>query len=176
MRKPCTIDGCEKPITALGLCPMHYWRLRQNGDPLIKRQTGPVRGTCTVPGCSVPHFGHGMCAKHWERHRKYGDVNMVKVRPSGSGSIHAGYLRIRIDGHPLASKRGYVYMHRKVLFEAIGGGAHPCWNCGQLVTWDRKYPKFADGLVVDHIDRDRMNNTASNLRASCSPCNAGREH
>lgn len=32
-RTPCTIDDCETPTHARGLCPKHYWRLRKNGSP-----------------------------------------------------------------------------------------------------------------------------------------------
>lgn len=32
----CSVDGCEKPVSARGWCSMHYSRFRRHGDPLIQ--------------------------------------------------------------------------------------------------------------------------------------------
>jgi hypothetical protein len=73
--------------------------------------------------------------------------------------------------HPTATGNGAAYLHRKVLYDAIGPGEHPCNWCGTIVEW------FAQGerkLVVDHLDNDKLNNERSNLVASCHRCNATR--
>lgn len=72
-----------------------------------------------------------------------------------------------IPGHPLAHADGRVRIHRAVLYDAIGPGAHPCHWCGDLLTWK-------ENLVVDHIDADTWNNDPSNLVPSCSSCNSRR--
>lgn len=72
-----------------------------------------------------------------------------------------------IPGHPLAHADGRVRIHRAVLYDAIGPGAHPCHWCGDLLTWK-------ENLVVDHLDGDTWNNDISNLVASCPPCNRKR--
>src|SRR2546421_13078735 len=33
----CSMEGCNKPVAAQGLCSMHRWRLREHGDPLYER-------------------------------------------------------------------------------------------------------------------------------------------
>lgn len=35
--KPCTILGCDRPLLAIGLCRMHYYRNKRHGDPLYQR-------------------------------------------------------------------------------------------------------------------------------------------
>jgi hypothetical protein len=33
----CSVDGCERPVQARGLCPRHYRRLMGHGDPLARK-------------------------------------------------------------------------------------------------------------------------------------------
>lgn len=33
-KRICSVEGCDKPICAKGLCPAHYWLMRKYGDPL----------------------------------------------------------------------------------------------------------------------------------------------
>lgn len=40
----CIISGCENKFLSRGLCAMHYRRMRLNGDPLIARRRGGLRG------------------------------------------------------------------------------------------------------------------------------------
>jgi len=86
-----------------------------------------------------------------------------------------GYLAQWLPEHPLGIGRRYVYVHRVVLYDKIGPGAHPCHWCDKSVFWDRQWPRDEDALVVDHVDRDVANNDPSNLVPSCGPCNAMRD-
>lgn len=75
-------------------------------------------------------------------------------------------------GHPLANSNGVVLEHRKVLYDAIGPGPHPChWNhfssCGKTeLTWGG-----INGIQVDHLDGDKTNNDLANMVPSCLACN-----
>jgi 5-methylcytosine-specific restriction endonuclease McrA len=64
--RPCTIDGCDKPILARGWCAAHWTRWNRHGDPLAG---GPFRSPtvseCTVDGCDLSTRARGLCAKHW---------------------------------------------------------------------------------------------------------------
>ena len=37
-RQPCVVPGCEKNGTSLSMCPSHYWRYKQHGDPNAGRR------------------------------------------------------------------------------------------------------------------------------------------
>lgn len=79
--------------------------------------------------------------------------------------------------HPLADKAGNLAEHRKVLYDKIGPGPHPChWNaiskCGKLsMEWGG-----VGGICVDHLDDVKTNNDPLNLVPSCRGCNGSRRH
>lgn len=109
------------------------------------------------------------CTMHYKRLMKYGDPLIRVYQPRGSAWLnHAGYLRATRPGHPVAGGRGLVFVHRVVLYDKIGPGAHPCHWCGVAVTW-------GIDLYTDHLDFNTINNDPANLVPSCNPCNAGRQ-
>ena len=65
----CSVEGCERPILARGLCNAHYIRERNDRPltpPLHERQ-GPI---CKVKGCEAPTSSHGgfdFCRSHYRR-------------------------------------------------------------------------------------------------------------
>lgn len=84
------------------------------------------------------------------------------------------YRRVHAHGHPLAGKRGSVKLHRVVLFAKIGPGVHPCHWCGEELAWLPSDGPGLQALRVDHLDRDRDNNSPENLVPACNPCNSRR--
>jgi hypothetical protein len=69
----CSVDGCEKPHTAKGLCNTHYMRQYRGGS-----LDAPVRRygvtSCSVDGCEKKAHSRGWCPMHWQRWRKKGEV------------------------------------------------------------------------------------------------------
>lgn len=87
----------------------------------------------------------------------------------------ARYKSVRDPAHPLATPSGLILLHRKMLYDRIGPGWHPCHWCGEPVEW--RIGKPASGaLVADHLDHDTRNNSPENLVPSCNPCNGHRLH
>ncbi|MGN6487321.1 MAG: hypothetical protein ACTHLT_05820 [Devosia sp.] len=63
----CSVEGCDKPILAVGLCNTHYATARRhNGDPLGKHNAG----ICSVEGCDQPAATKGMCNRHYRAARR----------------------------------------------------------------------------------------------------------
>lgn len=73
--------------------------------------------------------------------------------------------------HPLSNGHCKIQVHRLVLWEKIGPGAHPCSYCGITVRWMPGAGPRRGALVADHVDRDPTNNDPANIVASCQPCN-----
>lgn len=92
---------------------------------------------------------------------------------ANAGTV-ARYKSVEEPGHPLAGTSGWILLHRKLLFERIGPGWHPCHWCGEPVEWRTGVKPFKGSLVVDHVDHDTLNNEPGNLVPSCNPCNGHR--
>lgn len=172
MPRLCQADGCGQASIALGYCQMHYLRVKRHGDPALgaRYYAPPV---CTIDGCESPSNRGRYCGLHRGRMERYGTPDGPAPRPTRR--THAsGYELVKCVGHPVAQKGGWAFEHRVVLYDAIGGGTHPCHWCGRPVRWTSGQPVPADALVVDHLDDNRRNNDRTNLVPSCFLCNSGR--
>jgi hypothetical protein len=78
----------------------------------------------------------------------------------------AGYWKVYEPKHPLADSTGYVWEHRKIVYDRIGDVVPPCELCGKILSWTN--------AVVDHIDEVKWNNDPNNLRPLCHGCNTWR--
>lgn len=165
-----------------GWCRTHYARWARGA--IIDAPVGParvkgVRPLCSVDGCDRPHRRNGLCHMHSQRVISTGQVGPPQPtkKPNGTGHVDAfGYFSVIDFEHPLSVAQGKIRLHRKVLYDAIGPGEHPCNWCGRTVRWTRGARVTADTLVVDHLDGVKLNNDASNLVPSCSPCNTRRSY
>lgn len=70
--------------------------------------------------------------------------------------------------HPLA-RSGDLLEHRKVLFDKLGPGEHPCHWCQKSLVWGG-----VSGICADHLNDDRQDNDPDNLVPSCVHCNGKR--
>lgn len=173
-RAQCVVDGCLKQPHGHGLCSKHYEQARKlDALPVA---IVPVL-TCKVDGCDQETApGSRCCVLHRERRKRTGSFGAVERLRRAPGSCYPtgqGYA-IRTDrGHALARVQGKVLEHRRVLFDLIGPGPHPCHWCSVPVDWSYGLDP-EDVLVVDHLDFDGLNNEPSNLVPSCHPCNSAR--
>lgn len=62
----CSVEGCERPRRAKGLCSMHYQRQRTVGVE------------CSIDGCGNKMHAKGMCQKHYNLARRVGRVCSVE--------------------------------------------------------------------------------------------------
>ncbi len=83
------------------------------------------------------------------------------------------YASIKIPDHPIAPKSGHVLIHRKVLFDKVGAGEHPCHWCGRMLIWGTIGPR--DGYIIgDHLNGSPSDNSPENMVVACTQCNSQR--
>ena len=83
-RKACAINGCRKPVVALGLCPRHY-RWQQEGrvvcavegcgkvalssEALCRGHTAATR-ECSIANCAQRAHARDLCIRHYKAERR----------------------------------------------------------------------------------------------------------
>lgn len=134
--KICSVEGCDNPIRARGLCGKHYERLRAHGDVTVDNRSGTKvpRCNCSVAGCSriAVYKPELLCNVHYLRRYRHGSFESRQPN-RGNGVIHKhGYRRIY-------TPEGYKMEHVLLAEKALG----------------RKLP---EGAVVHHMDGNPSNN------------------
>jgi hypothetical protein len=142
------------------------------GDPLGVAPEKP-HNTCVVECCNAPARNKSakLCKKHYHREYRHGDLEAdfrtIKTAPTET------YISEYNPQHPLASRQGKVYVHRRVLYGMIGDGPHECHWCRCKVNWSLVMGA-PDYLQVDHLDENKRNNKPENLVPACGRCNPTR--
>ena len=151
----CASEGCNNLAVTRRLCQKCYTAERKR-----------TAGECQVHKCHNPALRDDgtLCEKHYYRVRRTGTHE--KRKPLERYLTGAGYSRVKAPGHPLAAKDGTVFEHRLVKYRALGEGNHPCFWCGELVSWS--------DAVVDHLNEVKDDNRPENLVYSCNNCNRAR--
>jgi hypothetical protein len=73
--RTCSLDGCDLPHCAKGLCSKHYAAAVRASRPK-KVRGGKI---CGVDGCDRPHVAKGMC--RWHYNRDWHERNKVRLAP-----------------------------------------------------------------------------------------------
>src|SRR5690606_14603157 len=130
---------------------------------------------CKVEGCDrkSDYKTADVCQKHYFRMMRNGTYDLIQTRKkiitrAPYRNCTDGYVLEYCAGHKLAHSNGYVYQHRKVMYDDFGENIPPCEWCGKPSSWNSR------GTHIDHIDKNRSNNARSNLRVLCNSCNVSR--
>lgn len=169
--RQCVVSDCDRGARSKGYCGKHYQRMHYYGTVKPRERAKLPQGACFIRDCGKPSRSPQgkTCETHYYRFRRTGTYDAPVY---GSWAINqSGYVVRRDRKHPATSAAGYLYQHRAVLYDSIGGGTHECAWCKREVDWASK---DAAMLVVDHLDGDKANNAEGNLLPSCQRCNSTR--
>ncbi len=131
---------------------------------------------CKVDGCgrAAMYRVQAVCQKHYFRFMRNGTYSLVGPRDRHGNPVvrqarrsnAKGYVMLYEPTHPLAMKDGYVYEHRKIVFDRDGQNLPACEICAAPTSWDSCH--------IDHRDEVVTNNEPANLRPLCRGCNTSR--
>lgn len=121
---------------------------------------------CSIHNCSNKHLAKKLCSKHYYR-LKRGQSVIGKSRFDRRPAVIDGDVaRIELGngkGHTIVDKEfAYIDSHNW----SLDGYGYPCtWHEGKIVKIHHMIiGKPGKGLVVDHINRDKLDNRVVNLR------------
>lgn len=65
--KPCSFDGCGRPVRAKGLCNPHYIQQERGKTLTPIRKRTPKHMGCSEKGCDRTHYSKGLCRNHYAK-------------------------------------------------------------------------------------------------------------
>lgn len=169
--RTCSIEGCERPHLATGLCSMHYARKRLTGtagEAKPRKDTSftnrRVKATCEVDTCTQPVRAKQLCNKHYLKLLKYGDPT---EGTEAFGTPENAFLCCtKRDGECLVwtghlEKSGYGVL-----------GVQGKKMKAHRFAWERSRGKIPAGLFIDHICHNRRCVNVQHLRLVTTKQNA----
>jgi len=163
----CKLEGCNKKHHANGYCRKHNLRVWRSGHPFKK----PTR-TCNVDGCDRKHVALGFCCNHYWQMREHGkilkktmfDPNEIIIKGDIAEIILCNQkcqevARAIIDTEDIEKVENYkwafgAYHHVTTMIEKNSVGI-------QNIIMGFKPIK---NRIIDHKDRNPLNNRKSNFR------------
>ena len=129
----CSIEACSRPTHGLGLCSMHYQRLKSHGDPhfVTRNSTRPyIEKSCSVEGCKNKYNSIGYCAVHRihalgqtqlknEQQRKKraetGNIHTRRYEKTVNGFLMRAYRNMYSRVMGIQKKKAYLYLGKSLL-------------------------------------------------------------
>lgn len=111
----CEVDSCNNPDSKLGLCQMHYMRLRRTGttDKLER-----IYNPCSIEGCTnVTGRESGLCLTHYKQAWYLKSVGRTELKTRTSQerwiNMKTGYVMVKHNGR-------LTYEHIVLAEKALG--------------------------------------------------------
>ena len=128
---------------------------------------------CSVEGCDGRHYGCGLCHRHYQQLKKSGVIKQRTSRDKNEIRINSDYAELvlyNLKNEEVAVSKidfddiQYVYKHKWHLTRQGYVG-----SSGGILL----HSFLFGGIMIDHVNRDRLDNRRENLRVVDCQRNAG---
>ena len=167
MKKKCKVENCNRPHHGLGFCKRHYNQFKRNGriidddDKIIK--------TCKIDGCNGKYYAKDYCKRHYNQIKKYGYITNASNR-----TIFNLNEIIKYDNYAeiiLYDNQCNEVARTIIDLEDIDKCKIYKWHLSNGYVYNDKIGRLhrfimnpSDDMVVDHINRNPLDNKKCNLR------------
>lgn len=165
----CSVINCSNPATSKGFCNTHYQQQRKIS----------LTATCSVIGCINAAISKGLCVKHNQQMRKYGKIkertNRDRNETNTTNNITTMSIYNRKGETITETFFDSIFEKQIILHKWCMSGKE---NNKYVVTFDQNHnmiylhhliiklsgQEVPVGKMIDHKDRNSLNNLLSNLR------------
>jgi hypothetical protein len=177
----CKVRGCERKYYAKGFCKLHYGHQKKYGHTFDNPIYGRLPEACEIAGCGKTPHAKGLCNRHYLQVKKYGEA---KGNPSKTkfdkndialdGDVCMIYLRgenAELRGVTMIDAEDYPKVCNKKWF--LSGDGYAVTDGGKThlsaVVMGHEMNRVT---LIDHKDRNRLDNRKHNLELSDKSLNA----
>jgi len=173
MALQCKVKGCKRKYFSSGYCAAHGQQMRRKG------KTGPIREFhvgCKIKGCEGEHVAHGYCLKHYRQMRNKGKIYISRmekntfIKHDDFVVLHLRDTEGNIIGKTFIDLEDFERVRK--LKWGLSGGKGYSYAVNEKTRCPLHRFLMKTKKMVDHIDRNTLNNRKANLRICDKSTNA----
>jgi hypothetical protein len=164
----CKVEGCNRDTHCKGMCKKHYEKMRRHNK--IKKLMSLPKQKCKVDNCNEIALYNGYCKRHHSQLRSYGKILERTKFDKNEIILHEDYAeivlyniknkpidKVKVDLENLENLRQYKWM---INYHGYAVGRVN----GIMKQMHRVILNAPKDMIIDHINRNTLDNRKNNLR------------